>query len=709
MKRTNRFFSVSLGCALVFFLVSSAWAQIDMGNFTISGEAEVGGLPRHKGGTAAKFEEYRDIPETIIVPQLQLMIGGKKEDFYLDFDSSKPGRDDQNYRLRFGRYGLVDVEFEWDQILHNFNLDTARSPYYRNGGNYTLLVRTTADDATTFENWIRGNATPIDLRLLDKNAKIKILYTPSPGWSFTGKYWSQNTDGKRAIAFPFGSGSSSNIAELAEPIDYQTHNIELGGEYAGNGWSLGLNYNGSLFYNNTSTLVFDNPAAIGPGCTDAATINYTTGKGPCRGRADLYPDNQAHTFTLTGTASLPLKTQFLGTVSYGWRLQDDSFLPFTINSAIANPVLSRSSLNGDVRPTMVNLSLINRSVNRLNLKAYYRLYDLDNRTENVSTTGMIRNDQGASTTDWTTTHRLQYSKNTTGLDASYEVTRWLTAKLGYGYERMNRAHVGEFHNSNEHSIGPTFDIKPSSWLGLRAAYKRSWRDAPGYFSSNRREMFYLTKRDRNKGSLSADVAPWETLSFHGGFDFTLDNFPGTQYGFQNMRTYSPSVGGLYAPLEWVRLFADYNFDWNAWRTDIGSRTATTTYPSRGKDRIHTISLGSDMDLIKNLLGFRIQYGFSRGASRISTMNATSGDYPSNKNSWNELLARLEYRLHKNVGVQLGYYFNRYLSKDFGVDIMDVWMGNYDTNAGQIRSIYLGDRFKDSYTAHVGFLALRLSF
>ena len=260
-------------------------------------------------------------------------------------------------------------------------------------------------------------------------------------------------------------------------------------------------------------------------------------------------------------------------------------------------------------------------------------------------------------------------------------------------------------------MGGRFDIKPPtwSWLSLRAAYKHSWRDAPGYFSSNAREMFYLTKRDRNKGSLSADVAPWDTLSFHGGFDFTLDNFPGTQYGFQNMRTYSPSAGGLYAPLEWLRLFADYNFDWNAWRTDIGSSTSTTTYPSRGKDRIHTISLGSDMDLIKNLLGFRIQYGFSRGASRISTMNATSGDYPSNKNSWNELLARLEYRLHKNVGVQLGYYFNRYLSKDFGVDIMDVWMGNYDTNAGQIRSIYLGDRFKDSYTAHVGFLALRLSF
>ena len=236
MKRTTRNFVVSLSFALVFLSASSTWAQIDVGNFTISGSGEIGGLPRGFSGDRSKFEEYRDIPESVIVPQLQLMIGGKKEDFYLDFDSSKPGRDDQNYRLRFGRYGLLDVEFEWDQIPHTFDLGNARTPYVMRGGTYTLPVRATAADATTFSNWIRGNATPTDLRLLDKNAKIKILYTPTPGWSFTGKYGSQNTDGKRAISFPFGSGSSSNIAELAEPIDYQTHNIELGGEYAGKGW-----------------------------------------------------------------------------------------------------------------------------------------------------------------------------------------------------------------------------------------------------------------------------------------------------------------------------------------------------------------------------------------------------------------------------------------------------------------------------------------
>src|ERR1041384_4225872 len=107
-----------------FFTASLSWAQVDLGDLTISGGAEIGGLPRTFTGDKAKFEEYRDIPETVIVPQLQLIIGGKKEDYYLNFNATEVGRHDQGYNLRVGRYGLVDLEFSWDQIPHIFSLDT---------------------------------------------------------------------------------------------------------------------------------------------------------------------------------------------------------------------------------------------------------------------------------------------------------------------------------------------------------------------------------------------------------------------------------------------------------------------------------------------------------------------------------------------------------------------------------------------------------
>ena len=743
MKRIRGFLNLSLALPVLLFLATNALAQVDLGGSTLSGEAEFGGMVRHRNGDRAKFEEYRDLPETLVVPHLELFIDSKKNDFYLEFDAGKVGRNDQSYLMRFGRYGLVDVEFQWDQIPHLFNVDTARTPYVMRGGTYTLNSKpsSTAVDTvapagecanTGMCPWINGAATPVDLKLYNGISRFKVRYTPTAGWTFTGGYWSNNNTGRRAFGTLFGpSPGNYNITELAEPIDYQTHNIELGGEYAGNGWSVGLKYNGSLFHNNNSTLIWDNPLNLsnsvggvvsGP-CSDSARYSSaTTGvdgnRGPCRGQLDLYPSNQAHNFTLSGAASLPFKTQFLGTVSYGWRLQDDSFLPFTINSQITQPSLPRSSLDGDVRPLMINATLVNRSIERLNLKAYYRLYDLDNRTKSAFfPQGIVINDQAGTLAAPTcnpicpdANHRTipyQYSKNSAGLEAGYDITRWLAAKLAYSYERMHRSGL-DVRNSNEHTVGPTIDIKPSPWMLFRGSYKHSWRDAPGYNLADQR--FFEAKRDRDRVSLFSEITPWETLSFHGGFEFTREAFPETTYGTQNDFNYSPSVGLIYAPADWIKFFADYNFDRFDWRLDARS---TTDWSSRGREKINTFTLGTDIELIRNLLGMRLQYGFSDAISKVfASGNAgpnAATNYPSIINRWHEVLARLEYQVHRNIAVNLGYYYNGYKSKDYGVDIMRVWMGDVDTGANVQRSFFLGDQLKGSYVAHVGFLGLKVKF
>jgi MtrB/PioB family decaheme-associated outer membrane protein len=745
-------------------LTSPCVAQIDLGNFTISGSAEVGGMPSHRSGDTTKLEEYRDLPETVVVPQLEIFLNSKKNDFYLEFGSLKTGRDDQSYRMRAGRYGLVDLEFIWDQIPHLFNVDNARTPYRMDGGNYTLPTKPSGGAGANVRDWVNANAEPVDLKLYNGLAKFNIRYTPSPGWTFTGSYGSQNTVGKRAFGTYFGpSPGSYNITELAEPIDYQTHNIELGGEYAGNGWSVGLKYSGSLFHNNTSTLVWDNPlnlTGIGGACVDSATYNPAGGTGPCRGRLDLYPSNQAHTFTLTGTASLPFKTHFVGAASYGWRLQDDPFLPFTINSAVTQPSISRRSLDGDVRPAMINATFVNNFFENLGLKTAYRYYDFDNKSKRVLLPdGIIVNDQGAASGEAFRTFPYAYAKQNLTFDASYNLTRWLTAKFAYGWERMHREFARELLNSNEHSFGPTLDIKPTTWSLLRLSYKRLIRDAHDYNAGRTaaieidesQEDVRLSRlaqlrkldeaaRDRDKFSFFTQVSPLDNLTIHGGFDFNKDRYSRTVIGTQQDIDFAPSIGFVYAPLEWLSFFGDYNwerFDWKmqaiARNTgtggcpDLEDRTAencpAATWRSRGNDEIHTVKIGSDMQVIKNVLNLRLQYGFSFGSSAVhssgnSPASGDSGvvpatDYPTIVNHWHEFLARMEYIFHKNLALRLGYYFNSYSSKDAGVDIMRVWMGdvdnptNIDTPIG--RSIFLGDRGKGSYQAHIGFLGLRLKF
>ncbi len=735
--------------ALYLFAASLTWAQVDVGDLTISGSAEVGGLPRTFKGDKAWFEQYRDIPESVIVPQLQLLIGGKKEDYYLNFNAVEVGRHDQGYNLRVGRYGLVDLEFSWDQIPHIFSLDTARTPYGRpgGGGTFTLPSKPTTTAGTAVRDWVNTTANPVDLKLFNGIGRFNVRYTPTPGWTFTGTYWSNNNSGKRAFGALFGSSPGSfNITELTEPISYQTNNIEFGGEYAGNGWTLGLRYTGSFFHNNTSTLVWDNPinlTGVGNACVNTPTYQTNGTGGPCRGRMDLYPSNQAHTFSMTGTAALPMKTQFLGTVSYGWRLQDDRFLPFTINPTIAQPRISATNLDGDVRPLMVNATLVNRYFDKLDLKAYYRLYDYDNRSKRVSLPdGYIRNDSNPPVVPDLVTFPYAYSRQNMGMDAAYTFAKWLTGKFSYGWERMHRERR-EVLTSDEFNVGPTFDIKPSPWALFRASYRHYWRNAPEYDAGRQvvietaetpediREArlealrkFDEAARHRDKVSLYGQYTVWEQLTLHSGFELTSDRYPNSEIGVQNDYDYSPSVGFNYSPLEWLKFFGNYNWERFDWKLNAMQRSATTQTPqsdpsrlwvSRGRDQIHTFSLGSDIELIKNLLGFRIQYGFSDGRSEVHASGSTcSGctqatNYPTIKNQWHELLTRLEYQVHKNIAFNVGYYFNHATENDFGVDIMKPWMGDVDTGANVQRSIFLGDKVKGPFTAHVGFVTLRFKF
>ena len=107
------------------------------------------------------------------------------------------------------------------------------------------------------------------------------------------------------------------------------------------------------------------------------------------------------------------------------------------------------------------------------------------------------------------------------------------------------------------------------------------------------------------------------------------------------------------------------------------------------------------------LGFSTGKTFAPASENPTTGNPPATNYPSVTNRWHELLARFEYALHKNVDLKFGYYFNRYTSKDYGVDIMKLWMGDVDSGTGN--SIFLGDRLKGNYTAHVGFVGVRLKF
>ena len=97
-------------------------------------------------------------------------------------------------------------------------------------------------------------------------------------------------------------------------------------------------------------------------------------------------------------------------------------------------------------------------------------------------------------------------------------------------------------------------------------------------------------------------------------------------------TIPPLSDFIYTPLQWLKVFADYNWDRYDWKMDAQDRNNAATqtpadncfpavpinqnhcWNSSGIDRTNTVSFGSDVDLIPNIFGFRLQYTFSNGHS-----------------------------------------------------------------------------------------------
>jgi hypothetical protein len=130
------------------------------------------------------------------------------------------------------------MEFQWDQIPHWFSDGVAKTPYTMSTGHtsiYTLASRPTATGSggttlvgTDVRDWVNNVASPLNLSLYKRHCAFQHSVIPQRRMDVYRKYWQNHNVGDRAFGTLFGiSPGNYNISELAEPIDYQTYNVEL--------------------------------------------------------------------------------------------------------------------------------------------------------------------------------------------------------------------------------------------------------------------------------------------------------------------------------------------------------------------------------------------------------------------------------------------------------------------------------------------------
>jgi len=460
---------------------------------------------------SAKFEEYRDLSGGLRIPKLKLFGASADGDRTLALRLYNVDREDGRYQLDYGVAGTWGLTVDYNKIPHRFGND-GHMLFTRTGrGRYEIadpvqgalqgaLEAKFANPATrsqiTFA-FLDGLLAPylatstevdVGLRRDRTYARLALAKDRAVAWSL--EYANENREGIRPYGASFGFG---NVTELPEPIDYQTTDATLSGEWGGKRGGLKFGYRYSRFENDVSTVVWDNPFRL-TSATDASAYS-APGSGSIGGSnlgfADLAPDNEASTLFLTGRTKLGGAWWASGSLNYIRMTQDEPLLPYTLNSAIrginfdhstfdpTNPAtLPTRNADNEVNVLALNGDVGTRFAEDWTFVLRYRYYDYDNQSRPIEFPGYVRFHAV-----WEDIPRVTvpyaYNKQDLGAEVGWDVTPTTNVALSYNLQSWDRE-FREVEGSDDDVLKLTFDTRPSPKWNLRASYELGDRSIDHY-------------------------------------------------------------------------------------------------------------------------------------------------------------------------------------------------------------------------------------
>ena len=684
------------------------------------GQIEIGIRRLWGDRSSSQFNAYRDIPQGLFIRYSEVNLNNLLHNsFFVNLQSRDTRERDQTYLLGLGAYRKYRIDVRGDQTPHVFT-NTARSFLVESSpGVFTVPapIRSTLRSQPSSLRALLDGAPLLDMSLRREMGSGAFTYTPTSDWAFQFQYSREKQTGRR----PFGTTTNqfTNTVELPEPIDYRTHQVKAGAEYAKKRWGFQASYSGSVFDNAVSTLVWDVPF-----------LTADAQGGSSRGRLDLYPNNTAHSLSFAGAINLPHSTRFMASISPGWMQQNDAFLPFTINSAIntgppfVNPCpgtaitdvgcLPAQSLHGKKGTLAQSYELTSKAIPALPLTLRYRSYDYNNDTPSLIFSDWVKSD-----TQLVGTARrsmpFAYDRKTLGLDASWEFVKNSSLSFLYEWERMNREHR-EVERSDERTAGAAFNLNPRKWVAFKASYRHSERKpeeyevdeatwpygegpetnptggilafggpGPGLGQIEGLRKFDEAARGRHRAEALIQITPGDKFAVTASYGTTQDDYHQSEYGLMKDINYNYSLELAYNPHPAATFFAEYTREKYKYRqrsrqrspgnpTTAANDSPNNDWESNRRDLVDTMAVGVDASPYRKV-SVDVFYTFSMAKNRIQTralgdrllprfLPTTAVDYPDTSNRWHEVVASVKFPLKGSLTPKFEYRYEKYDRMDF---------------------------------------------
>jgi MtrB/PioB family decaheme-associated outer membrane protein len=720
-------------------LAPTARAQeVEVGGFRASGEVEVGvryfidePSPTRKG----KLFEHRDITEGLFLPGLSLRLVRPDDSYGMEFSGSKWGQDDQEFAFTVGRLGRWTFGIEWNQTPHVYSTTGRTLAIESNRGVFLLP---SPRPPLTAHN---AGRELDEISMRTDTGRVFLLVTPVPDLELTAKYTAIRRDGDRPFGVPFGS-PGNNFYEVLEPIDQLIHDFRLGAAIARENWQLQGGYALSIFVNDLERMRAANPCAPGAAIFGCSSGDLLAAGAPTRGQVSLAPDNMAHTLTIAGGVNLPMRTRLNAAASYALHLQDQQFLPHTINPLLVSPdlALPQDSLNGAEHHLVVNLTGVSRPWQPLTLTAKYRLHDLTDLSDELTFPGHVVNDRSLVIGE-RRAGRYEFTRQNFDLDGRYQVLAPLAVTLGAGWERWDRNKHREVGESDELIGKAAVDWSPLDWLLARLTYRPSFRRIHDYHTRAHLEhtvvedpvaatqgqslllrKFDQADRDRHRFDALLQLSPVDTVSIAPTFGYRWDDYVDSPLGLQEEEAWIAGVDFSWNPIERLALSLSYSHEQIKQRMNSRSRPVIggvgVDFPdfdwnSRIADKIDTITAGLRATLIPRRLDWIVNASYQYALGRVDTNNpvepvsappnnvtATAKPWPAFEDELIHVDTALRYHINKSWTASLWYMFEAFQKNDWRTNQLNPFIGP--------NAVWLGNDYRN-YDAHVAAVTLTYRF
>lgn len=657
-----------------------------------------------------------------------------------------------------GRFGLELAFLDIPRLTS----DSAQG-FYLGRGESTLRLPSGWVGATSPQGMTSLSSSLRDMRLDHdrKRARAEMFWIPAEGWRLNAQFQRERKEGTRLTAGLIGAtGGNPRSVLVPEPVNFETNQWNASIQYATPRAQLEVGYYLSAFDNREDSLTWENPYTNIGGWDPAVGFGLP---GLQEGRKALAPDNFFHQATLAGGYNLLPSTRVTLDVALGRMRQDENFLSYTVNPALAvSTPLPRSSLDGEIDTTYVNLGIVSRPIRRLTLRARYRYDDRDNDTPR-DTYIYVRGDaaaQGDITSGQARVNRpYSYKSNELTVSAGYRLPARTDLTLEYQRETIERD-FSEVDKTRENAYTAKLRTSPAEFLTAGLTAGIADRDASDYthnagflvgFSPEHiaaelaalsptatlgdvfeehpaLQRFFLADRSRSQVAAFVTVTPLETLDISLRAQENRDRFgdpanyvgefgdlTGLELGLRKRKARNYTLDVSYSPVEWATAHAFYTAealksDQDGWSFRGSARIADLAvgsgrnWTARERDAVDTWGIGGQLRGLRDRLKVDVDYSFSRTKGDVDVIAGSglpvSSALPTALVRLHTLRADVAYDLADRFTLKLGYLFEKLTSRDWSVDGVE---------PGSLTQVVTTGEDSPDYRAHVFWLSVVYKF